>query len=51
MALHTLKGAAANVGFNAVAEIAQTIRQGPERPEKSDQLAALLASYTFNKAA
>ena len=51
MALHTLKGAAANVGFKAVAEIAQTIRQGPERPEKSDQLAALLASYAFNKAA
>ena len=50
-ALHTLKGAAANVGFKAVAEIAQAIRRGPQTQDKSDQLAALLASYTFNKAA
>ena len=50
-ALHTLKGAAANVGFKAVAEIAQAIRQQPEAADKTDQLAALLASYTFNKAA
>lgn len=50
-ALHTLKGAAANVGFKAVAEIAQAIRQAPKAQEKTEQLAALLASYTFNKAA
>ncbi|MCD2174481.1 ATP-binding protein [Rhizobium sp. C4] len=50
-ALHTLKGAAANVGFNAVANIAQAIRQSPEAPDRTDQLTALLASYTFNKAA
>lgn len=51
-ALHTLKGAAANVGFKAVAEIAQAIREAPEADiEKSERLAALLASYTFNKAA
>ncbi len=49
-ALHTLKGAAANVGFKAVAEIAQAIREAPSA-ENSDRLTALLASYRFNKAA
>ncbi|HWU62919.1 MAG TPA: ATP-binding protein [Ensifer sp.] len=50
-ALHTLKGAAANVGFKAVAELAQAIRESPQTPGKTDRLTALLASYTFNKAA
>ncbi len=50
-ALHTLKGAAANVGFKAVAEIAQALRQAPETEDRADELAALLARYTFQKAA
>ncbi len=50
-ALHTLKGAAANVGFKAVAEIAQAIRETPDINDHTDRLAALLASYTNNKAA
>ena len=49
-ALHTLKGAAANVGFKAVAEVAQSIREA-QGTENSDRLTALLASYRFNKAA
>lgn len=49
-ALHTLKGAAANVGFKSVAEIAQAIREAPGA-ENADRLAALLAGYTINKAA
>ncbi len=49
-ALHTLKGAAANVGFKAVAEVAQSIREA-RGTENSDRLTALLASYRFNKAA
>ena len=51
-ALHTLKGAAVNVGFKAVAEVAQAIREMPEAGiDRSDRLAELLTSYTFNKAA
>ncbi|MCD2179789.1 ATP-binding protein [Rhizobium sp. C1] len=50
-ALHTLKGAAANVGFKAVAEIAQALRQTPQTQDRSGELAALLARYTFQKAA
>ncbi|SOC83972.1 Signal transduction histidine kinase [Ensifer adhaerens] len=50
-ALHTLKGAASNVGFKAVAEMAQALRHAPDAPDMSDRLAALLASYVSRKAA
>lgn len=50
-ALHTLKGVAANIGFTAVADIVQALRDAPADENKPAELAGLLSRYTFNKAA
>lgn len=42
--LHTLKGAAANVGFKIVAEAAQAMRADPANQTNPEKLAALVAS-------
>lgn len=50
-ALHTLKGAAANVGFKMVAETAQALRTAPSDTRQSERLSALIAEYGAAKAA
>jgi two-component system, sensor histidine kinase len=49
--LHTLKGAAANVGFKVVADVAQAMRADPAKQDNSRKLAALVASYERQQAA
>jgi signal transduction histidine kinase/DNA-binding NarL/FixJ family response regulator len=50
-ALHTLKGAAANVGFKSVAETAQALRHAPLKQDNPQRLATLVAGCNTREAA
>ena len=50
-ALHTLKGAAANVGFNTVSVLAQNMRATPLDNENYERLAACIPGQVQDKAA
>lgn len=50
-ALHTLKGAAANVGFNGVAGLAQQMRSGPVDVRKLETLKTLISDQEHKQAA
>ena len=50
-ALHTLKGAAANVGFKSVAETAQALRNAPLKHDNPQRLATLVAGCNTREAA